>query len=367
MHSAIGQRYGEPMSRPRTSFEVISSSYDMSLDGIGHNRSASNQQVPQHIRSPNNPQQSFWSTSGGSGSIDQASYFSQSRACHPPLLSIPQSSSPHRLSQSGRPSQYTTYPVSHSSSEYRFSNGHANSTPRHFQGATDWGDSLTWAQAQDTSMLSSEPRMWSDMSSLWPEIDAVQPSTPASPGQNLSPFDAPYRFSSPSSCSSPYSSAPHSPKMQQQASRPLSPLSVVTPSQSPTRQNCVSSGTNNPDGIKMCTHCKATSTPLWRRDPQTLKQLCNACGLYLQQRHKLRPQELIDADAEDDEEEDMPADWTGNECTHCHTRNTSVWRRSKDGEQLCNACGVYKRLRGKDRPLELKRNRIKPRSKHNIK
>jgi hypothetical protein len=41
-----------------------------------------------------------------------------------------------------------------------------------------------------------------------------------------------------------------------------------------------------------------------------------------------------------------------------------VWRRSKTGARLCNACGVYARLRGRDRPLTLRRNKIKPRCKH---
>jgi hypothetical protein len=41
-----------------------------------------------------------------------------------------------------------------------------------------------------------------------------------------------------------------------------------------------------------------------------------------------------------------------------------VWRRSKTGAQVCNACGVYARLRGKERPLSLRRNKIKPRTKH---
>ncbi|KAJ7576352.1 hypothetical protein C8J56DRAFT_1007479 [Mycena floridula] len=116
---------------------------------------------------------------------------------------------------------------------------------------------------------------------------------------------------------------------------------------------------------KSCSHCHATSTPLWRREPVTLRVLCNACGLYLQQRHKLRPQELIDADNDDDSCDS--SDGTGPECSHCHTHNTSVWRRSKTGEQLCNACGVYARLKGRDRPLALRRNKIKPRSRHTAK
>ncbi|KAJ7679088.1 hypothetical protein DFH06DRAFT_505028 [Mycena polygramma] len=31
----------------------------------------------------------------------------------------------------------------------------------------------------------------------------------------------------------------------------------------------------------------------------------------------------------------------GPECSHCHTHHTSVWRRNKDGKQVCNACGLY--------------------------
>ncbi|KAJ6564708.1 GATA zinc finger-domain-containing protein [Mycena capillaripes] len=116
---------------------------------------------------------------------------------------------------------------------------------------------------------------------------------------------------------------------------------------------------------KSCSHCHVTSTPLWRREPSTQRTLCNACGLYLQQRNKMRPQELIDADIDDDETLQIPdSEYKGPICSHCRTRQTSVWRRSKTGAQVCNACGVYARLRGTDRPLSLKRNKIKPRTKH---
>lgn len=118
---------------------------------------------------------------------------------------------------------------------------------------------------------------------------------------------------------------------------------------------------------KCCSHCRATSTPLWRRDPSTMKPLCNACGLYLQQRNKLRPQELIDADDDGSSSEESDPNYVGPECSHCRTHHTSVWRRSKTGDQLCNACGVYARLRGKPRPLTLKKNKIRPRSKHSPK
>ncbi|KAF8627941.1 hypothetical protein AX17_006095 [Amanita inopinata Kibby_2008] len=150
-----------------------------------------------------------------------------------------------------------------------------------------------------------------------------------------------------------------------------SPSSSPSPSQNADISVFVGSrrpSVDNANGVKKCSHCHATSTPLWRRNPTNMLPLCNACGLYLQQRRMLRPQELIDASAEDGETTDeSDRDPSGPECSHCQTHVTSVWRRSKTGEQLCNACGVYLRLRGKPRPLSLKQKRIKPRphsSKH---
>ncbi|KAJ7093259.1 hypothetical protein B0H15DRAFT_751904, partial [Mycena belliarum] len=121
---------------------------------------------------------------------------------------------------------------------------------------------------------------------------------------------------------------------------------------------------------KSCSHCATTATPLWRRNPTTRLPLCNACGLYLQQRAKMRPIALIAADRapvdlpSSDSESTADGEDAGPECSHCATRATSVWRRSKTGARLCNACGVYARLRGRDRPLALRRNRVRPRCKH---
>ncbi|KAJ7615474.1 hypothetical protein FB45DRAFT_935758 [Roridomyces roridus] len=121
----------------------------------------------------------------------------------------------------------------------------------------------------------------------------------------------------------------------------------------------------NHGGVKQCRHCGTMTTPLWRRDPSTHETLCSACGLYLQQRHEHRPQMLIDADREAEYHSLYGGGGgDGPECNHCHTRETSVWRRDKEGNQVCNACGVYQRLRGVPRPLELKRSKPKPRAKH---
>ncbi|KAJ7628983.1 hypothetical protein FB45DRAFT_715466, partial [Roridomyces roridus] len=119
---------------------------------------------------------------------------------------------------------------------------------------------------------------------------------------------------------------------------------------------------------KVCSHCRTTDTPLWRRDPRTHKPLCNACGIYMYQRNEARPEALIAVDRAGPE---IGGAFSGghvgadeeNECTNCGTHKTSSWRRNRSGAQVCNACGVYERMNGRPRPLALRNDKIRPRTK----
>lgn len=48
-------------------------------------------------------------------------------------------------------------------------------------------------------------------------------------------------------------------------------------------------------------------------------------------------------------------------CTNCGTLTTTIWRRNVRGEMVCNACGLYFKLHGVNRPHSMRRDTIQTR------
>ena len=53
----------------------------------------------------------------------------------------------------------------------------------------------------------------------------------------------------------------------------------------------------------------------------------------------------------------------GLQCANCHTTTTTLWRRNNEGEPVCNACGLYFKLHGVNRPLSMKKEGIQTRKR----
>ncbi|KIY53166.1 glucocorticoid receptor-like (DNA-binding domain), partial [Fistulina hepatica ATCC 64428] len=107
-----------------------------------------------------------------------------------------------------------------------------------------------------------------------------------------------------------------------------------------------------------CSNCGATRTPLWRRGLND-ELNCNACGLYCKLVRRLRYLSIVIRllMTLSSSLQHKP------QCHNCHTIVTPLWRKTDDGKTVCNACGLYYKLHSMPRPISMKTDTIRKRSR----
>ncbi|KAH7923014.1 hypothetical protein BV22DRAFT_1036849 [Leucogyrophana mollusca] len=139
------------------------------------------------------------------------------------------------------------------------------------------------------------------------------------------------------------------------------------------RGNTSTSNNSAPGGVKAeCSNCGATHTPLWRRGLND-ELNCNACGLYCKLHKRTRPKRVHNSHGdgcEGSRQQAVPRQelfdvMVGSaQCYNCHTTATPLWRKDDEGKTVCNACGLYYKLHGSARPISMKSDVIRKRSRH---
>ncbi|KAF9074332.1 hypothetical protein BDP27DRAFT_1416219 [Rhodocollybia butyracea] len=151
------------------------------------------------------------------------------------------------------------------------------------------------------------------------------------------------------------------------SSIPSATATALPPSFKAGRGGAALNNNSAPGGQKAeCSNCGATHTPLWRRGLND-ELNCNACGLYCKLHKRPRPKTMRNQHGEGRAQNSAPrpeAVEVMAQCYNCHTTATPLWRKDDEGKTVCNACGLYYKLHGSARPISMKSDVIRKRSRH---
>lgn len=105
-------------------------------------------------------------------------------------------------------------------------------------------------------------------------------------------------------------------------------------------------GSRKKSKFRVCTNCGTTTTPAWRRSTNNKILLCNACGLYQRLHGSDRPFSVTP----DGKTKAVKNNVEKGVCKGCGVSQTPLWKRGSNNEWLCSSCGLLYNRR--ERPEE---------------
>ncbi|KAI5188381.1 hypothetical protein NECID01_0012 [Nematocida sp. AWRm77] len=100
--------------------------------------------------------------------------------------------------------------------------------------------------------------------------------------------------------------------------------------------------------FRVCTNCGTTTTPSWRRSTNNKMLLCNACGLYQKLHGSDRPFSITP----DGKTKAIKTSIEKGVCRGCGVSQTPLWKRGYNNESLCSSCSLLytKRAQSRNEP-----------------
>lgn len=118
--------------------------------------------------------------------------------------------------------------------------------------------------------------------------------------------------------------------------------------------NSECSGCPTYNNVKADTSSMSVGTVPPSSSPRTSAQATAASGMSAAQSTKASSMPSVD---------EKPTPIEALRCTNCQTTTTPLWRRDEEGNNICNACGLYFKLHGTHRPIGMRKTVIKRRKR----